>query len=312
MTDNKFVDLIFEPDSRASAEHKHKYKLAYQSFAKNPQQLFALFTDRDVSAAFFSTFEIYGKQLAILLDDLPKYFRSTSEQRLRFGKGDLSSRLLEEIFGAFLFSLLANDFPDAASQQPMADIVMAIIKLSRPGGALRLLGEKLGEIPLILNRLIGHGHIGKLSKDQPALFESITSNDTTLGVWAGIVANYAGQYCPTHYENSRDIRDWEKMQQFLQSFPCDTCPTISDARETPVPRHRNFNPHGMNSGISAFDSLLGQRLGPWKVVVSGRALRDLKEAAYGSTYIHTISLRKCIYLRSLFLTVYGPTQLRQF
>lgn len=313
MTDSKFVDLIFEPDSRASAEHKHKYKLAYQSFAKNPQQLFALFTDKDVSTEFFSTFEIYGKQLAILLDDFPKYFGPTSEHRLHFGKGDLSSRLLEEIFGAFLFSLLANDFSNAASQQPMADIVMAIIKLSKPGGALGLLGAKLGEIPLILNRLIGHGHIGKLSEDQPASFKSITSNDTTLGAWAGIVANnYAGQYCTTHYENSRDIRDWEKMQQFLQSFPCDACPTISDARETPVPRHRNVNPYGMNSGIRAFDSLLGQRLGPWKVVVSGRALRDLKEAAYGSTYIHTISLRKYICLRSPFLTVYGPTQLRQF
>lgn len=282
MADNKFVDLIFKPNARNLPVYK--LKLAYQSLAKSPQQLFSLFTDKDSSTTFFSAFEIYGKQLAVLLDDFPKYFGPTSEHQLPFGKDPLGLRLLEEALGAFIFSLLANDFLDAATQQSMADIAMASIKLSKPGGALGLLGAKLGDFPLILGRLIGHGYISELSRNHPELFSSLTLNDTTLGAWAQIVANRAGQ-CLLHSETSKDIRDWKRMQDFLQSFPCKECPAIIDTSEPPLPRQRNVNSHGMNSGIRAFDSLLGQHLGPWKIVISRRALRDLKEAAHGGTCI---------------------------
>lgn len=281
MTDNKFVDLIFELDLKSSSVHK--LKLAYRSLVKSPQQLFTLFTDKDLSTTFLSAFEIYGKQLAVILNDFPIYFGATPEDRLSFGKDPLSSRLLEEVLGAFLFSLLANDFPDAAPQQSMADVVMAVIKISKPGGALGLLGATLGDFPLILGRLIGHGHIGKLSQNQPASFASLASNNTTLNAWAQIAAiNRVGQ-CLRHLETSQGILDWEQMKKFLQSFPCEECPAILDASESPPPRQRNANPHGMNSGIRAFDSLLGQHLGPWKVVISGRALRDLKEAVHCGT-----------------------------
>lgn len=282
MADNKFVDLIFEPNARNLSVYK--LKLAYQSLAKSPQQLFALFTDKYLSTTFFSAFEIYGKQLAVLLDDFPKYFGPTSEHQLPFGKDPFGLRLLEEALGAFLFSLFANDFLDAATQQSMVGIAMAFINLSKPGGALGLLGAKLGDFPLILGRLIGHGHFSELSRNRSELFSSLTSNDTTLGAWAQIVANRAGQ-CSLHSETSQDIRDWKRMQEFLQSFPCKECPAIMDASEPPLPRQRNVNPHGMNSGIRAFDSLLGQHLGPWKVVISGRALRDLKEAVHSGKYI---------------------------
>lgn len=281
MTDNKFVDFIFEPDVKSFSTYK--LKLAYRSLAKSPQQLFTLFTDKDLSTTFLSAFEIYGKRLAVLLDDFPIHFGTTSEDRLSFGKDPLSSRLLEEVLGAFLFSLLANDFPDAAPQQSMADIVMAVIKISKPGGALGLLGATLGDFPSILGRLIGHGQIGELSQKQPASFASLASNDTTLDAWARVAAlNRVGQ-CLRHLETSQGICDWEQMKNFLQSFPCEKCPAILDASESPLPRQRNINSHGMNSGIRAFDSLLGQHLGPWKVVISGRALRDLKEAVHCGT-----------------------------
>lgn len=283
MTDRKFVELIFEPDSKTIAAYK--LKQGYQSLTKNPQQLFALFVDVDLSTKFFSAFGLYGKTLAMLLRDLPKTPTPKSKLRPTFGKDDPNLPVPEENMGAFLFSLLANDFPDAASQQAVGSIIMAVINLSKPGGTLGLIGEKLGESPLILNRLIGRGHISKLCLGQPTLFSSLTSNSTTLDSWARIVANNHAGYCSHHTKRSKDIQHWQKMKQFLQSFPCRACPEILDVIKLPVPRHTNNNPDGMNFGEMAFSSLLKYHLGPWKVVISEQALRVLKEAAHSGTYI---------------------------
>lgn len=284
MADSKFVELIFtEPDQRSSAAYKRK--IAYQSLAKNPQQLFALFIDKGLSTTFFSAFEKYGNQLATLLSNFTDYFGPLSKHGLHFGKDELSLRMPEEILGAFLFSLLVNDFPDAASQQSAVNIVVAVISLSKPGGALKLLGARLGELPSILNRLIAQGHIAKLSRDQSMSVTNLLSNDMTLGTWAGVIANnHAGQ-CAQHLEKSQGVRDSVKMLEFLKSFPCDACPAILNANDRHSPRDRKINLHGINSGIRAFDSLLGQHLGPWKVVISERALRDLRETAHSGAYI---------------------------
>lgn len=303
MTDRKFVELIFEPDPKSLAAYK--LKQGYQSLTKNPQQLFALFIDVDLSTKFFSAFGVYGKTLALLLRDFPKYSTSKhstpkSKPRLTIGKDDPSLRVPQENLGAFLFSLLANDFPDAASQQAVASIIMAVIHLSKPGGTLGLIGEKLGESPWILNRLIGRGNMAKLSLSQSTLFSSLTSNSTTLDSWARIVANNHTGHCPRHTKKSQGIQDWERMKQFLQSFPCETCPLIVDVDKLPAPRHTNDNLDGMNFGKMAFSSLLGHHLGPWKVVISERALRVLKEAAHSGTYI--LSRHK-----SIALTVRGST-----
>lgn len=297
MTDRKFVELIFEPDPKTIAAYK--LKQGYQSLTKNPQQLFSLFIDVDLSTKFFSAFGLYGKTLAMLLRDFPKTPTPKSKLRPTFGKDDPNLPVPEENMGAFLFSLLVNDFPDAASQQAVGSIIMAVINLSKPGGTLGLIGEKLGESPLILNRLIGRGHISKLCLGQPTLFSSLTSSSTTLDAWAKIVANNHAGYCPHHIKKSKDIQNWQKMKQFLQSFPCKACPIILDITKLPVSRHTNNNPDGMNSGEMAFSSLLGYHLGPWKVVISEQALSVLKEAAHIGTYI--LSRHK-----SITLTVRGP------
>lgn len=299
MTDRKFVELIFEPDSKSFPVYK--LKQAYQSLAKNPQQLFALFVDVDLSTKFFSGFGLYGKTLAMLLDTLPRYFSPKSEHRLTFGRDSASLRVSDENLGAFLFSLLANEFPDdAASQHAMASITMAIITISKPGGTLSLIGEKLGEIPLILNRLISRGYIAKLSQRQSLQFNSLVSNSMTLESWARAVASNSAGQCPRHIKKSQDIQDWEKMQQFLQSFPCEICPAIMDVTELPVPRNRKDTPDLMDTVVRAFSSLLGHHLGPWKVVISEQALGALKEAARSGTYI--LSRHK-----SINLTVRRPT-----
>jgi len=267
----KFVELVFEPDT--STRDTAKYKLAYRSLAKNSRQLFALLLQKDVSTEFFSAFELYGKRLATLLSDIPKYFGFKSgHPRIRSTKDQLNLRLFEEFLGAFLFSLLPLAPPDIVSQETMAEIVMAVIKIPRPGGMLELIGAELGDKPEILRKLIADGQMGTWSKEQPASFKSLTSNcSMTWGTAAGNLADD----CPSdsHPEKFGWVDDWKSMKNLVESIPCELCPFVSNHSTNETPR---AYPQTINTNTGAFKNLLGERLGLWKVILSTFALNNFR------------------------------------
>lgn len=299
MADGKFVELVFEPGPVTPARSKS----AYQSLARNPHQLFALLLKRGVSTEFFSGFEVYGTHLARLLRASPEYFGPAAEHPVHFRKDGFDLPLLQETINAFIISLLTEDFPDIASQQSMAKLVMAVIKISIPGRALGLLGARLGEVPVILSRLIADQSIGKWSQDQPASFRSILSVPTALGSWAKTVTDLAKR-CDTHSTASQSVGGWEQMRDLVRSFPCNLGCVISSGpvTENPGPRRRNLNHHRVYSDLRTFDNLLGEHLGPWKLVLSEQAISNLREFVHDGTYRQN-SAAKSTTLWSSFLTI---------
>jgi hypothetical protein len=271
MADNKFIDLIFELENR----HPSIYRSAYQSLARNPQQLFALVLKKDISTQFFSAFALHGKQVAALLSNTPTYFGPASDDSLHLGKDEL--QLYEETLGSFLFTFFPMKFPDIASQEALAQIFMAVIKLSRVGNRLELLGAELGQVPSILNRLIVDGRIAIWSRRNPQEFRSLTSNNWMA--WATVAIHLAKQ-CIPHRERlpSEGIKNWNDTAKLLQSFPCGMCPPPSSDVTT---EHlaRRANTQVINTGTRAYDNLLGEHLGPWKIVISALALKDFRAAA---------------------------------
>ncbi|KAF8539048.1 hypothetical protein BDD12DRAFT_981228 [Trichophaea hybrida] len=271
-TSVKFVELIFEPNIKNTLRNKP----AYRSLAKNPHQLFTLFLQKDVSTEFFSAFTIYGKWLATLLSNIPTYFGQDSEHQLQLAKDGINQRLFEEMLGAFLFSLLQLAPADIASQETLADITLAVIKVSRPGGLLQLIGAELGDKPVILTRLIADGRIGIWSQEQSASFLSLTSD--CWRSWA-TVAMHIVDDCGSHPGGFRWIETWETLKNLVESIPCKSCPPISTPRideAIPAPR---ANPRAIiNTGRRAFDNLLGEHLGPWKIIISAFALKNFREA----------------------------------
>lgn len=304
MADGKFIELLFEPEIDPTNTTRHR--LAYQSLVNKPQQLFLLLLEKETASVFFSGLEFYGKQLAKLLEKSPEYIKPTTtpERQPHFKEGDIKLWIYEEVLGVFLFSLLANDYPDIASQEAMADIVMAVIKLTKPRKALELIGTRLGEVPLILSRMITGGSIGNWSRDHPESFKHLVSDHNTPEAWARTTAGLAG-LCVTHYGNSRNVRLWEKIRDLVRSFPCDSCKVISstDVIGNPTgnvaPRRRDFNPYKLGSNLKTFDNLLGEHLGPWKITLSVQALKDLKGATHSGT---------CEIIRRL-LCLYHPTNI---
>jgi len=262
-TPGKFVELIFEPASGDTSRHK----LGYRSLARNSKQLFTLLLKKDVSTEFFLAFAIYGKRLAILLGDIPKYF--AEYQLLQSAKEHITLRLLEETLGAFLFSLLPSHLPDIPAQKSMAEIVMAVIEVSRPGGLLGLIGAELGERPATLARLILDGLISTWSKKQAASFRSLTLN--CWETWANRMRHNMS-LCDYHRGKPNG---WEGMKKLLESFPCYSC-SVHGTDGTPPPRPK---PRPIPITMRAFDNLVGEHLGPWKIVVSAFALKRFREAA---------------------------------
>lgn len=275
----KFIELIFDPDPRSTL----RYKSAYRWLARNPHQLFTLLLQKDVSTEFFSAFALYGKRLATLLSDIPKFFGQESEHQLQLGKEEINVRLFEELLGVLLFSLLPLAPADTASQETLAEIAMAVIKVSRPGGLLELIGAELGEKPVILTRLIADGGIGFWSQEQPASFKSLTSN-----CWRnwGNVALHIVDLCTSHtrkFSWMDEVEDWETLKKLVESLPCNSCPKISSP-STDKPPPPRANPRTIiNTSTRAFDSLLGQHLGLWKIVISALALKNFRKVAVDGT-----------------------------
>jgi len=273
----RFIELIFEPNIKNAL----KYKPAYRSLAKNSHQLFTLLLQKDVSTEFFSAFALYGTWLATLLSDIPKYFGQESEHQLQLAKDDISRQLFEEMLGAFLLSLLQLAPVDIASEEALAGITMAVIKVSRPGGLLQLIGAELGDKPRVLTRLIADGRIGTWSQEELASFKSLTSN--CWRTWA-TEAMHIVDLCGSHPGGFRWIDTWETLKHLVESIPCKSCPPISTPRideAIPAPR---ANPRAIiNTGRRAFDNLLGEHLGPWKIVISALALKNFREAVVDGT-----------------------------
>jgi hypothetical protein len=264
-TPGKFVELIFEPASGDTSRHR----LGYRSLARNSKQLFTLLLKKEVSTEFFLAFETYGKRLATLLRDIPKYF--AEYQLLQSAKEHITLRLLEETIGAFLFSLLPSQLPGIPAQKSMAEIVMAVIEVSRPGGLLGLIGAELGERPVTLAILILDGLIGTWSKKQAASFRSLILN--CWETWANLMQHHMS-LCDSHRGKPND---WEGMKKLVESFPCDSCSaSVHGTDETPPPRAK---PRPIHITMRAFDNLVGEHLGPWKIVVSAFALKRFREAA---------------------------------
>jgi hypothetical protein len=265
MGDKKFIELIFEPE-------RQRYGFAYQSLAKHPMQLFAIFIKKDVSTEFFSAFPIYGKRLAGLLRNVHEYFGPASKHHIQLQKDDW--QLFEEILAAFLFNFLPLQFQDNPSQESVAEIVMAVIHISSAGGRLELLGAELGRTTGILTRLIADGYMRDLPRKDPhQSFRSLTSNN--LKSWVPVAQNLV-RLCEAHREQFTRFEDWSLME-IIQSFPCQLCPPVPYNVPTNIaPR---ANPQAVTFDTKVFSKLLGEHMGTWKIVVSEQALKNLKRAA---------------------------------
>ncbi|KAF8541740.1 hypothetical protein BDD12DRAFT_946309 [Trichophaea hybrida] len=260
MADTKFIDLIFNPDFSHD-----EYTFAYRSLVRNPKQLFTLFLKRDISTEFFVAFDEYGKTLAELLGSAPEYHGETSDHPIQ--RKDVKL-LYEESLAAFLYSLFPLHLPDAKSQESLAAIVMAVITIIPSGGCLQLIGAELSRIPPILTMLILDGSLGVWSRRKYQSFISLTSKNWTK--WEPVVNGLVEQ-CRGH----RRVESWNAMERFLQSFPCELCPQRSSAKTIEnVPRRENSRI--IHAGVRAFENLLGEHLGPWKVVISELALKSLR------------------------------------
>lgn len=277
MADYRFVELIFEPGPATPTQ----FKAGYNSLARNPQQLFALLVEKERSANFLSDIVLYGGNLARLLEQFPDHLSSPPEHQWKLKEGGFSPGLLEETLRAFLFLLLADGFPEFESREVMADIVMAVIRLSKRG-AWGLIRDKLGEVPDILEILITDGRISILCQDEPsASLTNVNSNATTFDTWTRRIANLA---CDTHRGSCQGMLKWEDMKKVVLAFRncalCKVTPIVmsdeepeNETQRNHVDDFRNFDP-----SLRTFESLIGDHLGLWKIIVSAQALKYLTDS----------------------------------
>jgi hypothetical protein len=255
MADNRFVELILGPSVAKSTS-----EFAYKSLATSPQQLFSLFLRRDPAMEFASAFPLYAKRLADLLLKAPERFT-------RLGAKEKEKLLYEETVGAFIFTLLPWIPNDVASQEAAGDIVMAFVQTLRPErGGIELLGAELGRAPAVLTRLISSGHLASHTKKP--FFDSLVLENWKS--W-GAVAGELSAKCDKHQQ----VTSRKEMIAFIQSFPCDQCSSESTESQTPLGR---VNTHDIGNSTRVFENLLGERLGPWKMVISALAVASLKES----------------------------------
>lgn len=271
MADYKFVELIFEPGPATPA----KFKAAYSSLARNPQQLFALLVEKEISTNFLPGFVTYGANLARLFKQFPDHLSSPPEHQWKLRTDGFSPGLLEETLRAFLFLLLADGFPGFEFRKVMADIVMAVIRLSKRE-AWGLIRDKLGEVPDILEILITDSRISILCQDEPsASLTNVDSNATTFDAWARRTTNLA---CDAHRGSCQGMLKWEDMKKVVLAFRnCALCKVVSSGEklENELPKNHADDFRSFDPGLCTFESLLGDHLGLWKIILSAQALRDL-------------------------------------
>jgi len=263
-----FFDFIFSDNPR-------DFKAAYKSLDSNPYQIFDLLLKEGRFTNFFSRIEVYGNNLANLLSQFPS-----------FQQDDYSTLLLREMIRAFALSLLAERSDSLRFRRAVARVVLSVVKLSDPRGTLGQFGVRLGALPGILMFLIAEGHIKKLAQTHKGCFEDLISEPQAREKWAGFIVELC-QGCEVHGSKPSS----QELAKFIRTAPCEFCNSnvsfdcvLNDGPEGEPTRVRGSY-FGPNMESNVFKYLLGEPLGPWKIVLSQQAMEDLgKENAQGTCF----------------------------
>jgi len=263
-----FFDFIFSDTPKDS-------RVAYESLSSRPYQIFDLLLKEGRFTNFFSRIEVYGNNLANLLSQFPS-----------FKQDDYGTLLLQEMIRAFTLSLLAERLDSTRSRRAVARIVLSVVKLSDPRGTLGQFGVRLGALPGILRILIAEGHIKKLALTHKGYFEDLISEPQAREKWVEFVLELYKE-CRKHGWAPRA----GGVMEFIRTVPCEFCNSnvsfdcgFNDGPEGEPTRVRGSSFWlGMESNV--FQYLLGEPLGPWKIVLSQQAMEDLgMENAQGTCF----------------------------
>ncbi|KAG0641146.1 hypothetical protein HOY80DRAFT_753667 [Tuber brumale] len=257
-----FFEFIF-------SESPKNFRAAYESLASNPYQIFDILLKEERFTNFFARIEVYGNNLANLLGQFPSC-----------QKYDYGTLLLQEIIRAFTLSFLTERF-DMKSRGAAARIVVSVVKLSDPT-SLGQLGMRLGALPETLQTLVAEGHMKKLALSHKECFEGLISEPRARSKWVEIIMDFCKK-CGVHSSGPERTSD-VGLAKFIRTVPCGSC--ISDisfnctANQDPERESMRLWNHasGSNFESDVFSYLLGESLGLWKIIISQKAMEDLREA----------------------------------
>ncbi|KAG0641145.1 hypothetical protein HOY80DRAFT_955829 [Tuber brumale] len=258
-----FFEFVFSESSK-------NFQAAYESLASKPYQIFDILLKEERFTNFFSRIGVYGNNLANLLSQFPS-----------FQGYDYRTSLLQELIRAFTLSLLAERFDDVKSRDAAARIVVSVVKLSDPT-ALGQLGTRLGALPGIFQTLIAEGHIKNLALSHKQCFEGLISEPQARDKWVEIITDLCKK-CGVHGSRPERTSDIE-LAKFIRTAPCEFCtsdftfncgPNRDTEGESTRLRDYAFR-STMDSNV--FSYLLGEPLGPWKIILSQEAMENLREA----------------------------------
>ncbi|CUS07548.1 unnamed protein product [Tuber aestivum] len=261
-----FFKFIFSDRSWDFSKTPKSFQAAYESLNPKPYQIFDLLLKEERFTNFFSRIEVYGNNLANLLSQ----FHS-------FEKDNYRSSLLREIIGSFTVSLLAERFDDMKSRSVAARIVVSVVKLSDPS-TLGKFGVRLGALPGILRVLVEEGHIKELSLTHPQCFEGLISGVQAREQWVEFIMGFCKE-CEVHGSRPKRTSDVD-LAKFIRTVPCQLCSNIPTGRgpsKDPEGKLTRARDHLFRSNLelNVFESLLGEPLGPWKVILSQQAMEEL-------------------------------------
>ncbi|CUS08892.1 unnamed protein product [Tuber aestivum] len=258
----EFLELIFSESPRG-------FRNAYESLAARPYEIFDLLLREERFKNFFSRIEIYGNNLASLLGQFSS-----------FDKYDYNDSSLREIIRVFTLSLLTERFDDTRSRSAIAGIVLSVVKLSDPK-TLGVFGVRLGALPEILRILIAEGHIKRLASGHGQCFEGLISEPRAREKWAQFIMDLC-RGCEVHRSGPRGTSISE-LERFIRAIPCGSCTGTSsvpldyglnrDSGGEPARSRDHY--FGSNLQSNVFKSLLGEALGPWKIILSQQAMENL-------------------------------------
>ena len=253
-----FFDYIFSDNPKDS-------KAAYDSLDSKPYQIFDLLLKEEHFINFFSRIEVYGNNLASLLSQFPS-----------FEQDDYSTSLLREMIGAFALSLLSERFDDMRSRSAVVRIVLSVVKLSHPRKTLGQFGMRLGALPGILRILIAEGHIKTLAQTRKQYFEDLVSEPQARERWVEFIMDLCKE-CKKHGSRPRT----SGVREFIRTVPCEFCnsniPLDCRLDDSPKgePARVQSSSFELNTESNVFKYLLGEPLGPWKIILSQQAMEDL-------------------------------------
>ncbi|CUS07546.1 unnamed protein product [Tuber aestivum] len=263
-----FIKFIFPDHTRNSSKIPKNFsktpvnfKAAYESLGPKPYQIFDLLLKEERFTNFFSRIEVYGNNLANLLSRFPD-----------FQKDNYRSSLLREVIGAFTVSLLAERFDDMKSRSAAARIAISAVKLSDPS-TLGKLGVILGALPGILRVLVEEGHIKELALTHAKCFEAQAREQ-----WVQFIMGFC-RGCEVHGSRPEGAGAGE-LAKFIRTAPCKLCSKVSFDRGFSMgsegePTRARDHLFRSNMELNVLESLLGEPLGPWKIILSQQAMEDL-------------------------------------